>query len=182
MFAPLKGLGDFASAAGSWRLSGQSAAGDKFELTLAVKGIGLEIRDAAFFQQLEDTDPADEPPGTGGFLIAAHQLRLLLQTGSKAFTECHYFGSEPLDGRGELVDVIVTTLGAIETRWFFSRVSGSLVGLDSRLYEDSEACSVRFENWTDFGGRRLPATWRVTSGEKEFATLKVAKTEFAGKK
>ncbi len=182
VFAPLKGLGDFASAAGSWRLSGQSATGDKFELTLAVKGIGLEIRDSAFFQQLEDTDPADEPPGSGGFLIAAHQLRLLLQTGSKAFTECHYFGSEPLDGRGESVDVIVTTLGAIETRWFFSRSSGLLLGMDSRLYEDAEACSVRFENWIDFNGRRLPATWMVTSGEKEFATLKVAKAELVGKK
>lgn len=182
VFAPLKGLGDFASAVGSWRLSGQSATGDKFEMTLAVKGIGLEIRDSAFFQQLEDTDPADEPSGTGGFLIAAHQLRLLLQTGSKAFTECHYFGSEPLDGRGELVDVIVTTLGAVETRWFFSRASGLLLGMDSRLYEDAEPCLIRFENWTDFSGRRLPATWQVTSGEKEFATLKVAKAELAGKK
>lgn len=182
VFAPLKGLGNFASAAGSWRLSGQSATGDKFELTLAAKGIGLEIRDAAFFQQLEDTDPADEPPGTGGFLIAAHQLRLLLQTGSKAFTECHYFGSEPLDGRGELVDVIVTTMGAIETRWFFSRASGLLLGLDSRLYEDAEPCLIRFENWNDFNGRRLPATWMVTSGEKEFATLKVATLEFTTKK
>ena len=182
VFAPLKGLGDFASDTGSWRLSGQSVAGDKFELTLAVKGVGLEIRDSAFFQQLEDTDPADEPPGTGGFLIAAHQLRLLLQTGSKAFTECHYFGSEPLDGRGELVDVIVTTMGAIETRWFFSRASGLPLGLDSRLYEDAEPCLIRFENWTDFSGRRLPATWVVTSGEKAFATLKIAKAEIAAKK
>ncbi len=149
---------------------------------LAVKGIGLEIRDSAFFQQLEDTDPADEPAGSGGFLIAAHQLRLLLQTGPKAFTECHYFGSEPLDGRGELADVVVTTLGAVETRWFFSRASGLLLGLDSHLYEDAEACSVRFENWTDLSGRRLPATWHVRSGEKEFATLKVEKAELAAKK
>ena len=182
IFAPLKGLGDFAAAFGAWRLSGQSAAGDKFELTLAPQGIGLEIRDAAFFQQLEETDPADEPAGSGGFLIAAHQFRLLLQTGSKAFSECHYFGSEPLDGRGELADVIVTTLGAVETRWFFSRATGLLLGLDSRLQEDAEACSVRFDNWVDFGGRRLPATWLVTSGAKEFATLKVAKVELTGKK
>lgn len=182
VFAPLKALGDFASATGSWRLSGQSAAGDKFELTLAVKGVGLEIRDSAFFQQLEDSDAADEPPGTGGFLIAAHQLRLLLTKGSSAFTECFYFGSEPLDGRGELVDVIDTTLSAVETRWFFSRASGALLGMDSRLHEDAEACSVRFDSWNDFGGRRLPVTWQVRSGEKEFATLKVSKADFVGKK
>ncbi|MFM9960544.1 MAG: S1C family serine protease [Planctomycetaceae bacterium] len=182
VFAPLKSLGDFASASGSWRLSGQSVAGDKFELTIAVKGVGLEIRDSAFFQQLEDSDAADEPPGSGGFLIAAHQLRLLLSKGSSAFTECFYFGSEPLDGRGELVDVINTTLSAVETRWFFSRSSGQLLGLDSRLDENSEACSVRFDGWNDFGGRRLPTTWQVRSGEKEFAILKVAKADFVGKK
>ena len=182
VFGPLKSLGDFASATGSWCLIGQSTTGDKFELTLAVKGVGLEIRDSAFFQQLEDSDAADEPPGSGGFLIAAHQLRLLLSKGSTAFTECFYFGSEPLDGRGELVDVIDTTLSAVETRWFFSRSSGALLGMDSRLHEDAEACSVRFDGWNDFGGRRMPATWQVRSGEKEFATLKVSTADFAGKK
>ena len=109
-------------------------------------------------------------------------MRLLLSKGSSAFTECFYFGSEPLDGRGELVDVIVTTLSAVDSRWFFSRASGQLVGLDSRLHEDEEACSVRFDGWNDFGGRRLPATWQVRSGEKEFAILKVSKADLAGKK
>ncbi|TXT36547.1 MAG: peptidase S1 and S6 chymotrypsin/Hap [Planctomycetota bacterium] len=182
ILAPLKSLGDFASATGSWVLTGQSTVGDKFELTLAVKGIGLEIRDSAFFQQLDDSDAADEPPGTGGLLIAGHQLRLLLSKGPSAFTECTYFGSEPLDGRGELVDVLLTTLSSVETRWFFSRSTGQLVGMDSRLHEDAEACSIRWEDWRDFNGRRLPATWNVRSGEKEFAVLKVTKSEFAGKK
>ena len=182
VLAPLKSLGNFASATGSWVLTGQSTAGDKFELTLAVKGVGLEIRDSAFFQQLDDSDAADEPAGTGGFLIAAHQLRLLLGKGSAAFTECTYFGSEPLDGNGELVDVLLTTLSAVETRWYFSRSTGQLVGMDSRLHEDAEACSIRWTEWRDFNGRRLPGNWVVRSGEKEFATLKVEKTEFVVKK
>ena len=151
-------------------------------MTLAVKGVGLEIRDSAFFQQLDDSDAADEPPGTGGFLIAGHQLRLLLGKGPTAFTECTYFGSEPLDGKGELVDVLLTTLSAVEARWYFSRSTGQLVGMDSRLHEDAEACSIRWEDWRDFNGRRLPAAWNVRSSEKDFATLKVEKTEFAGKK
>ena len=182
VLAPLKLQGDFASATGPWRLSGQSTTGDRFELTLAEKGIGLEIRDSAFFQQLEDSDAADEPPGSGGFLIAAHQFRLLLSKGSPAFTECFYFGSEPLDGRGELVDVLNTTLSAVESRWYFSRSSGQLLGVDSRLHEDAEACSVRFEGWIDFGGRRMPETWQVRSGEKEFATLKFSKADLSAKK
>jgi S1-C subfamily serine protease len=182
VLAPLKSLGEFASATGSWVLSGQSTAGDKFELTLAAKGIGLEIRDSAFFEQLEDSDFADEPPGSGGFLFAAHQVRLLLATGPKAFTECTYFGSEPLDGKGELVDVVLTSLSAVESRWYFSRATGQLMGLDSRLHEDAEACSIRWADWRDFSGRRLPATWRVQSGDKEFGVLKVEKTDFVTKK
>ncbi len=182
VLASLKSLGDFASATGTWRLNGQSTTGDPFELTVSAKGIGLEIRDAAFFQQLEDTDGADEPPGTGGFLIGVHHLRLLLSKGPAAFTDSYYFGSEPLDGRGELVDVLVCGLSAVETRWYFSRSSGVLVGFDTRLHEDAEACVVRLTGLVDFAGKRLPQTWMVRSGEKEFATMRVERIEFAAMK
>ena len=182
VLASLKSLGDFASATGSWRLSGQSTAGDPFEMTVAVKGIGLEIRDAAFFQQLEDNDGADEPPGTGGFLIGVHHLRLLLSKGPTAFTDSFYFGSEPLDGKGELVDVIVGTSASVETRWYFSRASGVLAGFDTRLHEDAEACVVRFSGIAEFAGKRLPQTWSVRSGEKEFATLRLDRADFASMK
>ena len=182
VLAPLKSFGDFSSATGTWRLNGQSAAGDPFELTLAPKGIGLEIRDAVFFQPLEESDAADEPPGTGGFLIGTHHLRLLLSKGTSAFTESFYFGSEPLDGRGELVDVIVSTLSAVETRWYFSRASGALVGFDTWLHEDAEECIVRFSGFADFSGKRLPQTWSVRSGDKPFATLRIEQAEFAAKK
>ena len=179
VLASLKSFGDFASATGTWRLNGQSTTGDPFELTISAKGVGLEIRDAAFFQQLEDSDGADEPPGTGGFLVGVHHLRLLLSKGPTAFTDSYYFGSEPLDGQGELVDVIVCTLSAVETRWYFSRSSGTLAGFDTRLHEDAEACVVRFSGLTELMGKRLPQTWSVRSGEKEFATMRMERAEFA---
>lgn len=179
VLASLKSLGDFASATGTWRLNGQSMTGDPFELTISAKGVGLEIRDAAFFQQLDDSDGADEPPGTGGFLIGVHHLRLLLSKGPTAFTDSYYFGSEPLDGQGELVDVIVCTLSAVETRWYFSRTNGTLAGFDTRLHEDAEACVVRFSGLTELMGKRLPQTWSVRSGEKEFATMRMERAEFA---
>jgi hypothetical protein len=182
VLAPLKTLGDFASATGTWRLSGRSAAGDAFELTLATAGIGLEIRNTAYFQQLGDSEGVDEPPRTGGFLMAVHLFRQLLSRGTSAFTEVAYFGSEPLDGRGEWVDVMITTQSAIETRWYFSRASGRLLGLDSRLFEDAEACSIRFEHWQDFSGRQLPVSWTVFSGDTPFAVLKIDKVEFVSKK
>lgn len=180
----LKTLGEFSApdVAGTWQWHGQTENGDRLELTLAEKGIGLEIRDAAYFQPTDAGDAADEPPGTGGFLFGVHQLRLLLQKGPPAFTECLYFGSEPLDGKGELVDVLVTTHAAVETRWFFSRANGVLLGYDLRLYEDAEECLVRFDHWTDMAGRRLPQDWVVRSGEKDFAKWKLERADWAVKK
>ena len=42
--------------------------------------------------------------------------------------------------------------------------------------------SIRFDGLSDFSGKRLPATWLVRSGDKEFGTLKIEKADFAGKK
>ena len=81
-----------------------------------------------------------------------------------------------------MVDVLVCSLSAVESRWYFSRSSGVLTGFDTRLHEDAEACVVRFTGLADFAGKRLPQTWMVRSGEKEFATLRVERAEFAAMK
>ena len=85
-------------------------------------------------------------------------------------------------GKGELVDVIVCTSASVETRWYFSRGSGVLAGFDTRLHEDAEACVVRFSGVAEFAGKRLPQTWSVRSGEKEFATLRLDRADFASMK
>ena len=38
---------------------------------------------------------------------------------TSAFNEFSYYGSQPLDGRGFTVDVLVTKLSTLESRWYF---------------------------------------------------------------
>src|SRR6185369_2175921 len=99
----------------------------------------------------------DEPPGTGGLLLALHQFRLLLQRGHQGFSEFYYQGSEPLDGNGPSVDVLFSERFGARTQWYFSREGGLLVGFDTYRDDDVDPCEVRVEGVTDVAGRRLPA-------------------------
>ena len=72
-------------------------------------------------QPLEGADYLDEPPGSGGLLAALQQLKLFLTLGPEAFAEFFYLGSHPLDGRGVLVDVLLTRQGGVETLWYFQK-------------------------------------------------------------
>lgn len=113
-----------------FQLTGETAAGGHFECILSGNFASLKSGGKTFLQQF-DQDPQDEPPGSGGLLVALNQLRLLLTQRDKAFGSLAYFGTEPLDGGGEQVDVLVSTLGSVECRWYFSVAGRSLVGFDT---------------------------------------------------
>ncbi len=175
----LEGLGDFSDRTGTWLLTGKSTTGRNFEFTLAETGIGLTLGARAFLQKLDGADPIDEPPGTGGLLMAMHHLKLLLTTGGGTFTDFYYLGSEPLDGGNENVDVIVAVLTGVESRWYFSKTEGLLLGFDSRLTEDVDECEVRFSELTEFDGRKLPRSITVRRGGKEFATFNLKQAQLS---
>jgi S1-C subfamily serine protease len=167
----LAGLGDFSDVSGRWTLSGRTTANVAFELVLSDQGVGLELGSGRVYVQEVDRALADEPPGTGGLLVALHHLRLLLTQQDEPFSEFYYLGSEPLDGRGPTVDVIVSLLTGIECRWYFRTTDGGFAGFDTRLSEDSDPCEIRFGRFAEFDGRQLPAHIEVRSGENEFATF-----------
>jgi hypothetical protein len=105
------------------------------------------------------------------------QLRLFLLRASEGFTEFYYVGSEPLDGGMQHVDVLVTVLAGAESRWYFDKENGDLVGFDTRLVEDADACELRFREFGDFGGRLMPSRILVRHAEQEFATFLVQRVE-----
>lgn len=171
-------LGEFGDAAGLWRLAGQAGEGVPFELTLADQGLGLLVGDRAFSHELtDDLELLDEPPGTGGLLIGMHQFRLLLTQGPEAFLETFYFGSEPLDGTGPTVDVLVTRWKTAETYWYFGRSGEGLVGFDMVREEDVDACEVRFLSMAPMGGKILPQVFRVRSGGRLFGEFRVERAQ-----
>lgn len=177
----LAGVGDwkdFAALAGMWQLAGNTSRGEAFEFTLADNGIGLEIGGKAYFQPPEPAEPLDEPRGSGGLLTALKHWRLMLTRQAGGFTEFYYFGSEPLDGRGPRVDVLLAELAGVRSRWYFDRNDGRCVGFDTRLSDDVDACRIRFGEAAQISGRRLPREWSVLCGEQEFSQFIVDRAGF----
>jgi serine protease Do len=165
------------NAPGRWKLTGKTSQGEDFVLTLTDKGLGLQLPNRPGLQPLEGADFLDEPPGSGGLLAAMYQFKLMLTKGPETFTEFYYAGSLPLDGRGALVDVLVTKKGGVESHWFFRKNDGVFIGFDSRLGTDVDPCEIRFQEMGDFGGKRFPERFVVRNGDAEFATFDVLSLE-----
>ena len=165
--------GDYSKQSGSWVITGKSGIKDDFKLTLGDQALGLQLGTDPFFQSL-DKDFTDEPSGSGGLLVAMHQLRLMLTKQETGFSEFYYLGSEPLDVTGEIVDVLITTVKGVETRWFFTRQKPSLVGFASQLAEDTDECEVYFLSLREQDGRFFPSRILVRSGGRDYLTLEVS--------
>lgn len=172
-------LQSWRDATGRWKLTGKTSLGEDFVLTLADKGLGLQLPNRPGLQPLEGADFLDEPPGSGGLLAALYQFKLLITRGPEFFTEFSYVGSQPLDGRGAMVDVLVTKKSTVESRWYFRKTDGQFVGFDSLLAADADPCEIRFLEFSDVGGRRFPNRIVVRHGELEFATFDVLSLDVA---
>ena len=171
--------GDYSKQAGSWVLTGRTEKKDDFKLTLSDKGLGLQLGTDPYFQDLDAKEYTDEPPGSGGLLVAMHQLRLMMTRGSAGFSEYYYLGSEPLDLTGDQVDVLVTTVKGVQTRWYFTRERPTLVGFSSQLSEDVDECEVFFLTMREHDeGRYFPGVILVRIGGRDYMRMDVANLAF----
>lgn len=174
----LEPLHSWRTVAGRWKLTGKTSAGDDFVLTMADKGLGLQLPGRPGLQPLDaGTEFLDEPPGSGGLLAALYQLKLLITAGTEAFTEFTYVGSQPLDGRGDPVDVLRTRKSGVESYWFFRKSDGAFVGFNSQLGTDVDPCEIRFLEMNNFAGKRFPSRFTVRHGDVEFGTFDVLTLE-----
>jgi hypothetical protein len=172
----LAALGDHSKETGTWKLSGIAVDNVPFEFTLADKlaGLVLDGGKKAFVQELSaDSKFEDEPPSSGGLLLALDHLRRLLVLGPKGFSEFYYLGSEPLDGTGSAVDVLFCERYGARSHWYFSRATGMLTGFDTFRDDDVDPCEVRVEGLTELAGRHVPEVLVVRSGDKEFGRFKI---------
>jgi S1-C subfamily serine protease len=172
----MQSLGDYSAARGNWTIAGKTAAGVPFEIIVSDRFASLETGEKTFLQQA-DQEYHDEPTGTGGVLAALIHLRLLLTRGEAAFGEYSYIGAEPLDGRGELVDVLATSQGGAESRWYFP-AEGNVAGFDTWLGEEVDPCEVRFLEYRDFQSLRFPSRMLVRHSGDEYVTLRVERADF----
>ena len=167
----VKSWGDFGPGNAVWTFAGKRDGKEELQLKLTEAAVGIRVGKDALVLSLEG-DPTADPPGSGGLLLALAHLRQLL-IDPDHFTECYYLGSEPLDGTGEKVDVVITTRGSTMSRWYFARPEPRLIGWDTSVEEDLDECEIRILEMGEVGGRRFPRKMTVRSGGKPYADLQV---------
>lgn len=168
--ASLRGLGDFRGLDGLWTLSGHTLDGRPFQFKLAADAAAVRIGEAVSVQSLTH-EFSDLPPGTGGLLAALQSMKMMLVDPEAYFSEFYYVGTEPLDGAGEPIDVLLTTRGQVATRWYVDASRGRWLGWDSGLAEDADECEIRIESLRSFEGRTLPERLSVRHGGQPVATF-----------
>jgi serine protease Do len=173
LMGSLKGWGTFAPR--PWTLTGSMNGKDEVQFKVTDEAVGMKLGKDASVLPLNQ-DPTPEPPGSGGLLLSLSHLRQLLIDPAQ-FTEYLYLGSEPLDGAGEKVDVVVTTRGSTMTRWYFSRPDARLVGWDTSVEEDLDECEVRIREMGQLGGVQFPSRVTVSSGGKVFGEIELKSAE-----
>ena len=129
-----------------------------------------------------------DPPGSGGLLVAAFQMRQLLSLGKSGFPGdgISHGGMEPYWAPGNsaepitqrksvMAEVLKTSLGGIQGRWYLDPESGYLLAVEITIDPNEDPCEIHFANPViDMAGRRLPRDWIVVHGDKTFARLKVS--------
>lgn len=159
-------------------LVGRSEDAAAFELTLSSKLVGFELGGDdgdVFLQPLESVSEfVDEPPGTGGFLAGMHLLAYVLRSQTEGFASFYYHGSEPLDGVGKTVDVLIVKDRGSIARVYVSSETGHLEGLDFRQTDASDDCQIRCHGpqvESEIG--RLPRRWEVRFGGNKVLALEI---------
>ncbi|MCA9073787.1 MAG: trypsin-like peptidase domain-containing protein [Planctomycetaceae bacterium] len=151
-------LGEF--PAGSWKVAGVTSENVPFQFQLNDEVIALTMGQESFLQNVGEAF-RDEPPVSGGLLAAMHHFRLMLIDPEERFTEFYYVGSEPLDGDGEKVDVLIATRGSTTSRWYFRQSDSTFIGYDTEIEPDTDACEVRIVEWQAIESLTFPAVISV---------------------
>ncbi len=170
-------LGEF--PAGPWKITGGTLTGDTLAIQLNDQAAALTQAGQPFFQDLDEPF-ADSPPGTGGLLAAMHHLRQMLIAPEERFTEFYYLGSEPLDGEGERVDVVIATRGSTTSRWYFRKSDRALLGFDTEVEPDIDPCEIRIDEWREFDGRQFPGRFTVRHATEDVAVYEIQQLQFGG--
>lgn len=176
------------SIGGLWTIQGATEQGVPATIKINDVGAGLILGMDQFYQQYaEGVELKDEPPGTGGLLAALQHLRVLLTQGEAGFTDCSYWGSEPLIEGEEWVEVVRCELSGAISHWYFRKRDGVCLGFRFQLSEDEGSCDVTWTELRSFGGLDFPArltvqgpgrgTWNLSLDSVEIAPVSPAPME-----
>ncbi len=137
------------------------------------------------------------PENSGGFNAALYVYHRLLTMGEKGFDQFHHGGVEPYypppaDAREAkevnwgkqrtLVEVLKTSHGPFQTKWYFDLKTAQLVGMEHRSADNEDPCEVFFSDYRDVGGRQLPHRIAVWHNDNHYGTFDVSGYKLAAAK
>jgi S1-C subfamily serine protease len=143
----------------------------------------------------QEAERLQNPPGSGGLLVALYQYRRLLTMGPAGFEQyAAHGGHEPFypprtDGTtpqnlNDLrvdTEVLLTEHAAVPAKWYFSLKDQTLLGFE--VGEPGvDPCEVYFSEYRTVDGRQLPHRIEVRHGDKQFAVLTVRSYQLAAAK
>jgi S1-C subfamily serine protease len=203
--------GNFAGLTGTWTIKGEgevkSDKGKKVEFKIAeetdkdgkkettVRYSPGGVTDLYVLQPLKtglSQEELENPPGSGGALVALMHYRQLLALGEKGFPADGYYhgGTEPFylptddpkpDYNKQRVDceVLATKLGSVPAKWYFSKKDGTLLGGEVSLVErEKDPCELYFSEYKkDAAGHNLPGKIEIRYGKDRFAVITVTTFE-----
>ncbi|HEX5269219.1 MAG TPA: hypothetical protein VFW33_01965, partial [Gemmataceae bacterium] len=75
-------------------------------------------------------------------------------------------------------EVLVTRLGAVPAKWYFSKKDATLLGGEVYLTErEKDPCELYFSDYKKVDGRSVPGKIEVRYGKDTFAALNVTSFE-----
>ena len=122
------------------------------------------------------------PRNSGGLLVALHLWQRLLRLGIERYGEVYYLGTMPLPEQdswreGRQYDVLVANYEGAESRFLFDPKSGLLVAMEMMPGDDQDPCEIRFSEYREVDGRKVPHRLDIRHGERPFAVLDVQNFE-----
>jgi hypothetical protein len=166
--------GDRASAAEPWAIAGPLDGGGKYRFEIGDGDVALKVPAGdSKWTAADEIASSLAPTGSGGLFAALYLWRRLAVLGPDKFGDVSYLGTMPLEGRDELVDVLVGLHGGVECRFLFDAKTGLLLAIEMFPEEHVDPCEVRLFDYRPLDGRQLPQRMEVWFGGERFGNFKI---------
>lgn len=165
------------------RIKGTDQNNGPFELAIGKETAAIKSDLATDIVDFEkDLSTQMFPQETRGMVVAVYHFSQILAQRGKELGDVYYYGTAPWNGEGDLLDVIVGTVGDVESRFYIDPKTGMVVGQEYFADLSGDACEIRYGNYKPANGINLPHEIRISVGGSEVLVLNVQAYEVTEEK
>jgi hypothetical protein len=90
----------------------------------------------------------------------------------------YYYGTMPIPGREGVFDTLMGTYNVIDSRFLFDPANGELAAVEFIPSADDDSCEIRFGDYREVDGRKLPHRMEVRNGDQLFGVITLKSVSF----